>query len=116
MVLSVPPLSPSNDDVEWDEGVPDEDALHYLHTSLRACFRSSFRRIQEAGLEAVGIPALSTKEGGRSYEKTLMVGLQTVIEEAKGTQLASIHLLASSGTEAKMLIKLAMSMGMTCQL
>lgn len=113
VVLGVPPLSPSKDDDEWESDVPDDDGLHYLDTQLRACYRSSFRKIKDTGLEAVGIPVISSKEDGKAYERTLLVGLQSLIEEAKTTKLHSIHLLASSGKEAKILIRLALTMGVT---
>lgn len=112
VVVGVPPLSPTNDDEDWDGETLDEDALHYLDTGLRACFRSSFNHIKSTGLEGVGIPTITTKEGGKTYERTLQVGLQTLVEEIKTTKLTSVHLMATSGNEAKMLIRMALTMGL----
>jgi hypothetical protein len=113
VVLAVSPLSPSNDDDDWDDDAfQDEDGLHYLDTGLRASYRSIFRKVNDTGVGAVGIPTITTKPKGRQYERTLRVGLQTLIEEAKFTKLKSIHLLASSGEEATLLIKTALGMGL----
>jgi O-acetyl-ADP-ribose deacetylase (regulator of RNase III) len=79
---------------------------------VSAAYRSSFRKIKNTGLEAVGIPTITTKNTGDTYEKSLRVGLLTLIEESKLTKLNSIHLLASSGKEATILIKMALEMGL----
>ena len=84
-----------------------------MDTSLRAAYRSSFGKIKDTGLEAVAIPAISSKEDGKAYERTLLVGLQSLIEEAKTSKLSAIHLMTSSGKEAKILIRLALTMGIT---
>mmetsp|Transcript_37350 Transcript_37350/g.57949 ORF Transcript_37350/g.57949 Transcript_37350/m.57949 type:complete len:1510 (+) Transcript_37350:109-4638(+) len=113
VVLAVSPLPPTNDDEAWDgDKNKDEDGLHYLVTGLRASYRSSFRQMKDTALAGVGIPMITTKEGGATYEPTLRVGLQTVLEESKLTGLQSIHLIASSGKEATALIKMALEMGL----
>lgn len=112
VVMAVPILSPANDDEEWDGENTDEDALHVLDTGLRTCYRSSFRLVKNTGMEGVGVPTVTTKEGGKVYERTLRIGLQTVIEEAKTTRLKSIDYIASSEKEAKILIKMAHTIGL----
>jgi len=111
--LAVGPLSPTNDDADWDVD-QDENALHVLDTELRAAYRSSFQKIAMTGVEAIGISPITSRVDGAMYERTLWVGLKTVIEEAKRTQLRIINLYASSGKEANLLIKMAMDLGLQC--
>jgi hypothetical protein len=77
IILSVTPLSPTNDDTEWDgnahiergklpssggsNAAAQEDGLHYMETGLRAAMRSTFRTIKKTGVEAVAIPTITTK-------------------------------------------------------
>ena len=114
MILAVSPLSPTSDDASWDEDKVrvDEDGLHYLVTGLRASYRSSFRQLKGTGISGVGIPTITTKAGGATYQATLRVGLQTVLEESKLCNLQSIHMLAASSKEATALIKIAVEMGL----
>lgn len=112
VVLAVPPLSPSNDDEEFDADFVDQDTLHYLETTLRTAYRSSFQMVKNTGMEGVGIAPATTKPGGKVYERTLKIGLQTLIDEAKTTRLQSIHLMAATEKEAKILIKLASACGL----
>ena len=112
VVMGVPPVSPSNDDEEWDAETTDEDTLHFLDTGLRTCYRSSFRLVKRTGMEGVAVPTVTTKRGGNVYERTLRIGLQTLIEEAKTTRLRSIHFMASTEEESRILIKLAHANGL----
>jgi len=113
IIFAVTPLTESNDDDDWDgDARKDEDALHYLDTGLRTSYRSSFQKINEAGLDAVAFRTITTKETGDTYERTLRVGLQTLIEEAKLSCLTSICLFASSSNEAKSLMKMAVGLGL----
>ena len=114
LIMAVSPLSPTNDDDDWDGDFnKDEDALHYLETGLRASYRSCFRMIRQTSLEAVAIPTITTKDTGGTYERTLRVGLQTVLEESKFSKLSKIVLMPSSPKEAVILIKMASSMGLS---
>ena len=114
LVCAVSPVSPSNDDDDWDgDENQDADALHYLDTSIRSAYRSSFRMINDTPLEAVAFTTNTTKETGGTYERTLGVGLQTLVEEAKFTKLKSVYLYTSSKKEATTLIKMALDMGLS---
>ena len=116
-----PPLSPTNDDTEWDfgeEGKPqtaaETNALHYLDTGLKAAARSCFRNIKNTEVESVALSTVTTKPGKtEAYERTLRVILETIMEESKRTKLKSVSLFAASGEEANRLIKLAVAMGAT---
>ena len=118
--LSVAPLSPTNDDTEWDAGSrsknktnAEADELHYLDTGLRAAVRSSFRNIKNTGVEAVGIPTITTSPNGSdAYERSLRVVLETIVEESKRTNMKAVHLIAASGDEANRLIKMALETGL----
>ncbi len=112
VVMAVPPLSPSNDDEEYDADTADDDTLHYLETTLRTTYRSSFQMVKNTGMEGVGLTPVTTKPGGKLYERMLQICLQTVIDEAKTTRLHSVHLIASTEKEAKILIKLAGDIGL----
>ena len=111
VILAVPPLSPSKNDTEFDVEADDDDALHYLETTLRTSYRSTFRWIKKSGMDAVAIPTISTQEGGRMYQRTLQIGLETLVEEAKTSKLNNLHYMATTGTEARLLIKLAAANG-----
>ena len=113
VVLAVPPLSPSKTDTEFDgNAAADEDTVHFMETTLRTSYRSSFRLIKKSGMDAVAIPTISTQEGGRMYQRTLQIGLETLVEEAKSTKLNNIHYMATTGKEARILIKLAAANGL----
>ena len=112
-ILAVSPLNPTNDDDDWDgDANRDEDALHFLETALRSSYRSTFRQINDAALEAIAIPIITTKETGGTYETTLRIGLQTLVQESKFSALQRINLVTSSKNEATVLIKMALEMGL----
>jgi hypothetical protein len=112
-ILAVSPLNPTNDDDDWDGDTNrDEDALHYLENALRSSYRSTFRMINTGSPEAVAIPIITTKETGGTYETTLRIGLQTLVQESKFSGLQRINLVASSKKEATTLIKMALAMGL----
>jgi hypothetical protein len=112
--LAVGPLPPTNNDEEDWDFQEEENGLHILETELRASYRSAFQNIAMAGVEAVAISPLTSKVDGAMYERTLWVGVKTVIEEAKRTKLNTISLYASSGKEANLLIKMALGLGLQC--
>jgi hypothetical protein len=68
--------------------------------------------VKKTGMEGVGVATVTTKEGGKMYERTLKIGLQTLIEEAKTTKLKFIHFMTSTETESRILIKLAHANGL----
>jgi hypothetical protein len=114
LVFAVSPLSPTNDDDEWDgDANQDADALHYLDTTLRSAYRSSFRLVNDSSMEAVAFPTITTKETGGTYERSLTVGLQTLVEETKFSKIKSVYLLTTSKKESTTLIKMALEMGLT---
>jgi hypothetical protein len=110
--LAVGPLSPTNDDTDWDEA--DANALQVLDIELRASYRSALQHIGQSSVEAVGVPTLTSNAEGSAYERTLWVGLKTIIEEAKRTNLLAVDMYASSGKEANLLIKMALGLGLNC--
>mmetsp|Transcript_32118 Transcript_32118/g.78045 ORF Transcript_32118/g.78045 Transcript_32118/m.78045 type:complete len:1482 (+) Transcript_32118:260-4705(+) len=109
--LAVGPLSPSNDDTEWDHS--DLNAIQILETEIRASYRSSLQLIAQTGVDDVGVPTLTSNPTGNAYERTLWVGLKTIVEEAKSTELRSIDLCTSSHQEANLLLKMALGLGLT---
>ena len=122
VILAVPPVSPSNDDVDWDDEVEkgqgeSTDSLHYLQMGLRSTIRGCFQTIKAKtanSVEAIGIPTITTKPSNSSevYHTCLNIVLETIIEESKLTNLKAVYLLASSGEEAKTLIKSASELGL----
>lgn len=108
--LAVGPLSPSNEDTEWD--VADASALQVLDIELRASYRSALQHVGKSGVEAVGVPTLTSNVEGSAYERTLLVGLKTIIEEAKHTTLVELDICASSAKEANLLIKMSLGLGL----
>jgi hypothetical protein len=111
--LAVGPLSPTNDDTDWDAA--DANALQVLDIELRASYRSALQHIGHSGVEAVGVPTLTSNPEGSAYERTLWIGLKTIVEEAKRTNLLAVDMCASSGKEANLLIKMALGLGLNCR-
>eukprot|EP00980_Cylindrotheca_fusiformis_P019269 scaffold6589_cov123-Cylindrotheca_fusiformis.AAC.5 len=110
--LAVGPLSPTNDDTEWDRA--NANALQVLEIELRASYRSALQHVSKSGVEAVCVPTLTSNPEGSAYERTLWVGLKTIIEEAKRTKLVELDIRAASGKEANLLIKMALGLGLHC--
>ncbi|CAJ1954740.1 unnamed protein product [Cylindrotheca closterium] len=109
--LAVGPLSPSNDDTEWDDS--DLNGIQILETEIRASYRSSLQLIAQTGVNDVGIPTLTSNPTGNAYERTLWIGLKTIVEEAKSTELRSIDLCTASHQEANLLLKMALALGLS---
>lgn len=109
--LAVGPLSPSNDDTEWDHA--DLNGIQILETEIRASYRSSLQLIAQTGVNDVGVPTLTSNPTGNAYERTLWIGLKTIIEEAKSTELRSIDLCTASHQEANLLLKMALALGLS---
>jgi O-acetyl-ADP-ribose deacetylase (regulator of RNase III) len=108
VILSVGPISPSNlDDVEKD----DHDTLHFVIAMLRSCYRSSLVLAKHAELQTLGLSLLTTRSTGNVYEKTLRVGLQTLLEEVKFSHLLDLHIITSTPKEAVLLEKIARELG-----
>jgi Ran GTPase-activating protein (RanGAP) involved in mRNA processing and transport len=112
LVLSASPLSPTNDDNDWDGDKNDPDSRHFMEIALRASYRSSFAAMTKNSVKSVGVQMITTKETGTTYETTLQIGLRTIVEESKFSSLRSIDLCASSSKEATTLINMAMKMGL----
>lgn len=109
VILTVGPLSPSNlEDVELEN---ESDSLHYIKVMLRSCYRSSLVLAKHAELQALALTLLTTRKTGHSYEETLLVGLQTLVEEVKFSHLRDLHIVASSVKEASVLIAMMSEMG-----
>ena len=109
IALAVGPLCPScEDDCEID----DEDLLHYISIMMRSCVRSSLVLAKHSQLQSIAFPTLTTRFGGETYDVTLRMGLRTFVEEAKYSDLSSLHIVASSDDEASKLISMASKMGL----
>ena len=109
VVLAVGPMCGScEDDCEED----DEDQLHYIEVMMRSCVRSALVLAKHSQLQAIAFPTVTTKLGGETYSLTLQLGLQILVEEAKYSDLSTIHLIASTEDEASKLITMATKMGL----
>ena len=110
VVLAVGPVSPSRDE-EYEAS--NEDMLHYIEIMLRSCYRSSLVLAKHSQLQAIAFPTLTTKVGTETYDATLKMGLKCLVEEAKYSDLSSIHIVASSEEEAIKLIAMASNLGLS---
>jgi O-acetyl-ADP-ribose deacetylase (regulator of RNase III) len=109
VILAVGPLSPACDEeCEAD----DEDALHYIKIMMRSCIRSSLILAKHSQVQSIAFPTLTTKMGSPTYEQTLLMGLKIMVEEAKHSDLNTLHIVASSEEESSKLIAMAMEMGL----
>ncbi|KAL3921441.1 MAG: hypothetical protein SGILL_002745 [Bacillariaceae sp.] len=110
VVLTVGPFTPG--DRQTDallEG--DEDYLQYSEIMLRSCYRSSMVLARHDELQALGTSLLTTHKKGPAYERTIRIGLQTLIEEVKFSHLTDLHLIAKSPKEASLMVAIMMEMG-----
>lgn len=111
IILSVGPYgSPSGQIDAMLEG--DEDYLHYGKTTLRSCYRSCIGRANQAGLRALAISPLTTRtKNGPIYEEMIQIGLRTLSEEVKFSQLNEVHIIARSSKEATIMIDTMHALG-----
>jgi hypothetical protein len=111
IILSVGPYgSPSGQIDAMLEG--DEDYLHYGKTTLRSCYRSCVGRANKAGLRVMAISPLTTRtKNGLIYEEMIQIGLQTLSEEVKFSQLEEVHIIARSSKEATIMVDTMQSLG-----
>jgi len=112
IILAVGPLSPNCDDVfEAD----DEDSLHYISIMLRSCIRSCLILAKHSQVQSLAFPPITTRMGGATYEQTLRMGFKAMVEEAKHSDLNTLHIVASTEEEASKLIAMALDMGLAMQ-
>jgi len=109
VILAVGPMSPSCED-EYEEN--DEDSLHYIKVMLRSCIRSSLILAKHSQVQSIAFPTLTSKVGGPAYEPTLMTNLKILVEEAKHSDLNTLHIVARSEEESSKLIGIAMELGL----
>jgi hypothetical protein len=110
VILAVGPISPSRDEI-LEEG--DKDALHYITVMMRSCIRSSFILAKHSQVQSIAVPTLTTKLGSPTYESTLLTNLKLLVDEAKFSDLNTLHIVASSEEESKKLIEMALTIGLT---
>lgn len=109
VILAVGPLSPACDEVVEAH---DEDRLHYTNIMMRSCIRSSLILAKHSQVQSIAFPTLTTKMGGETYEQTLLMGLKIMVEEAKHSDLNTLHIVASTEEESSKLIAMAIDMGL----
>ena len=111
IILSVGPYgSPSGQIDAMLEG--DEDYLHYGKTTLRSCYRSCVGRANKARLQVMAISPLTTRtKNGSIYEEMIQIGLQTLSEEVKFSQLEEVHIIARSSKEATIMVDTMQALG-----
>jgi len=110
VILAVGPVSPTREEV-FEEN--DEDSLHYLTVMMRSCIRSSFILAKHSQVQSIAFPTLTTKMGTPTYESTLLTNLKLLVDEAKFSDLNTLHIVTSSEEEASTLIEMALTMGLT---
>ncbi len=109
VILAVGPLSPMADDrIE----ASDEDSLHYVKIMMRSCIRSGLILAKHSQVQSVAFPTLTTMVNGETYDQTLLMGLKILIEEAKHSDLNTLHLVARNEEESTKLIAMAIEMGL----
>jgi len=109
VILAVGPISPKRDEVLEES---DEDSLHYITVMMRSCIRSSFILAKHSQVQSIAIPTLTTKVGSPTYESTLLTNLKLFVDEAKFSDLNTLHIVANSEEESRKLIDMARSLGL----
>jgi O-acetyl-ADP-ribose deacetylase (regulator of RNase III) len=110
VILAVGPMSASCDDVYE---ATDEDSLHYITVMMRSCIRSSLILSKHSQVQSIAFPTLTSKMGGPTYEQTLLTNLKIIVEEAKHSDLNTLHIVTKTDEEASKLIGMAMELGLT---
>ena len=110
VILAVGPISPKRDEMLEES---DQDALHYITVMMRSCIRSSFILAKHSQVQSIAVPTLTTKLGSETYESTLLTNLKLLVDEAKFSDLNTLHIVASSEEESSKLIEMAITMGLT---
>jgi len=110
VILAVGPISPKREEV-FDKG--DEDSLHYVTVMMRSCIRSSFILAKHSQVQSIAFPTLTTKIGSSTYENILLTNLKLLVDEARFSDLNTLHIVASSEEESSKLIEMALTMGLT---
>jgi hypothetical protein len=87
--------------------------VHNIETMVRSAYRSSVEQVNLANLEAAAFPIFTAGNPGSGlYERTLHIGLQTLVEEIRHSKLKELHLMASSPEEAASFIQIGREMGL----
>jgi hypothetical protein len=89
----------------------DEDYLQYSKIMLRSCYRSSIVLARHAELQALGMNLLTTHKKGPAYDRTVRLGLQTLLEEVKFSHLTDLHVIARTPKEASLMVDIMLEMG-----
>ena len=110
VILAVGPVSPTRDEIFEEH---DVDSLHYMSVMMRSCIRSSFILAKHSQVQSIAFPTLTTKIGTPTYESTLLTNLKLLVDEAKFSDLNTLHIVASSEEESSKLIEMALTMGLT---
>jgi len=110
VILAVGPISPKRDEFLEES---DHDALHYITVMMRSCIRSSFILAKHSQVQSIAVPTLTTKKGSPTYESTLLTNLKLLVDEAKFSDLNTLHIVASSEEESTKLIEMALTLGLS---
>jgi hypothetical protein len=110
VILTVGPFTPGSSHSDaLLEG--DEDYLQYSKIMLRSCYRSSIVLARHAELQALGMNLLTTHKKGPAYDRTVRLGLQTLLEEVKFSHLTDLHVIARTPKEASLMVDIMLEMG-----
>mmetsp|Transcript_11090 Transcript_11090/g.26633 ORF Transcript_11090/g.26633 Transcript_11090/m.26633 type:complete len:1650 (-) Transcript_11090:171-5120(-) len=110
VILAVGPISPNREELLEES---DKDSLHYITVMMRSCIRSSFILAKHSQVQSIAVPTLTTKVGTATYESTLLTNLKLLVDEAKSSDLNTLHIVATSEDESRELIEMALNMGLT---
>lgn len=109
VILAVGPMSAACDD-QFE--AKDEDSLHYVKVMMRSCIRSSLILAKHSQVQSIAFPTLTSEVDGPAYERTLLTNLKILFEEAKHSDLLTLHIVARSDEESSKLIGMAQELGL----
>jgi O-acetyl-ADP-ribose deacetylase (regulator of RNase III) len=103
-------MSPSCED---EYQADDEDSLHYIKVMMRSCIRSALILAKHSQVQSIAFPTLTSKMGGPAYEATLLTNLKILVEEAKHSDLNTLHIVGRTEEESTKLIGMALELGLS---
>jgi hypothetical protein len=108
VILTAGPFHPSGSQGAAESSIleTDEDYFDYRKIMLRSCYRSSMVLARHSELQALGVTLNSPHKKGPSYEETIRIGLQILVEEVKFSALKDIHLIAKTPKEASIMVRI----------
>jgi hypothetical protein len=109
VVLAVGPISTSCTD---NIAAEDRNELHYIKVMMRSCIRSSMILAKHSQVQSIAFPTLIPDVDCTSYEPILVMQLKLLVDEARYSDLISLHIVARSEAESSKLIGIALELGL----